>query len=198
MLPAYHSSDSKKEQSILLRKALLFNRQFRSLSLLYKLIILLGLSSLLICIGIIWRNIVFDYELRRGTILYRKLLTSSNTDNNIVRLSGYSSSSTSSSSITTFGLSTSTSSSSITNQQQQHQTYTINEDTIPILIPVYSRPEYLRRVIDSLRKVNHINEVSSYYIVLHPCTNLFLLFYIFPIHNFILYFFSFPSYLYTL
>ncbi len=33
--------------------------------------------------------------------------------------------------------------------------------TVPILIPCYSRPQYLSRVLDSLRANAHINEVRA-------------------------------------
>lgn len=44
---------------------------------------------------------------------------------------------------------------------REFQALGLRKDVIPILIPVYSRPHYLQRVIESLSRARGINDVSA-------------------------------------
>lgn len=135
------SSTSKKDQTFLLRKLSLWYRTYNSRSRFYRLTVG-GLFFILVwlTICIIWRKIALDYELQRGAVLFRNLYPAPPSESSLGTK-------------TTFPSSSSSPSSSV-----------ISPDLpiIPILIPVYSRPEYLQRVITSLKNVHNINQVSIY------------------------------------
>ncbi len=139
VLPSFYSSETnKKEQTILYRKCSLWSRQYRLGSPWYRCTVGgLGCIIVWLTICIIWRKVALDYELRRGAVLFRTL---------------YPPPPSLPSSPSPF-LSTSPS-------MPLETTEVLTPSVpIPILIPVYSRPEYLQRVINSLKNTHNINQV---------------------------------------